>query len=66
MHVQMVTLMVTNGSVDQSPIYKSDLWTFVLRRRSVVRVIYQWGSVYFRIPRADSVIVMGICSEIVW
>ena len=29
MHVQMVTLMVTFGSVDQSPIYKSDLWTFL-------------------------------------
>ena len=25
----MVTLMVTNGSVDQSPIYKSDLWPFI-------------------------------------
>ena len=25
----MVTLMVTNGSVDQSPIYKSDLWAFI-------------------------------------
>ena len=29
MHVQMVTQMVTNGSVDQSPIYKSDLWPFI-------------------------------------
>jgi hypothetical protein len=29
MHVQMVTLMVTMGSVDQSPIYKSDLWSFI-------------------------------------
>ena len=53
MHVQMVTLMVTSGSVDQSPIYKSDLWLVVLRRRSAVRGIYQWGSVYFRIPRAE-------------
>ena len=29
MHVLMVTLMVTNGSVDQSSIYKSDLWIFI-------------------------------------
>jgi hypothetical protein len=29
MHVQMVTLMVTIGYVDQSHIYKSDLWTFI-------------------------------------
>ena len=25
----MVTLMVTNGSIDQSSIYKSDLWIFI-------------------------------------
>ncbi|KAI5438876.1 hypothetical protein KIW84_024557 [Lathyrus oleraceus] len=29
MHVQMVTLLVTFGSVDQSPIYESDLWSFI-------------------------------------
>ncbi|KAI5422501.1 hypothetical protein KIW84_045804 [Lathyrus oleraceus] len=29
MHVQMVTQMVTFCSVDQSPIYKSDLWLFI-------------------------------------
>ena len=29
MHVQMVTQMVTFCSVDQSPIYKSDLWSFI-------------------------------------
>ena len=29
MHVLLVTQMVTFGSVDQSPIYKSDLWTFI-------------------------------------
>ena len=29
MHFLMVTVMVTNGSViDQSPVYKSDLWSF--------------------------------------
>ncbi|KAI5388954.1 hypothetical protein KIW84_074560 [Lathyrus oleraceus] len=34
------------------------------RRRSSVRGIYQWGSVYFRIPRAGSEGLVGICSEI--
>ena len=29
MHVLLVTLMVTIGSVDQSPIYQSDLWPFI-------------------------------------
>ena len=29
MHVQTVTLMVTIGSVDQSHIYKTDLWAFL-------------------------------------
>ena len=29
MHVQMVTQMVILCSVDQSPIYKSDLWAFI-------------------------------------
>ncbi|KAI5445537.1 hypothetical protein KIW84_013680 [Lathyrus oleraceus] len=29
MHVLLVTQMVTFGSVDQGPIYKSDLWSFI-------------------------------------
>ena len=29
MHVQMYAQMVTFCSVDQSPIYKSDLWPFI-------------------------------------
>ena len=33
MHVLMVTLMVTFGSVDQSHIYKSDLWIVISGRR---------------------------------
>jgi hypothetical protein len=34
-----------------------------LRRRSSVRGIYQWGSVYFRIPWAGSEDLVVICSE---
>ena len=33
MHDQMVILMVTFGSVDQSHIYKSDLWIVISGRR---------------------------------
>jgi hypothetical protein len=42
MHVQMVTLMVTIGSVDQSPIYKSDLWIY-FRDAGMLSVVFISG-----------------------
>ncbi|KAI5426710.1 hypothetical protein KIW84_032225 [Lathyrus oleraceus] len=42
MHVQMVTLMVTDGSVDQSHIYKSDLWIY-FRDARVLSVVFISG-----------------------
>ena len=54
MHVQMVTQMVTFVPWIRVLFISRIYGHLFLRRRSVVRVIYQWGSVYFRIPRADS------------
>ena len=65
MHVQMVTLMVTIGSVDQSPIYKSDLWIY-FRDAGVLFVLFISGDPFISGSPGPIQRIVVICSEIVW